>query len=306
MKAKDLSSLYWFCQSVEYGGVAAASLNTRVSAPTLSRAVSQLEDKLGEKLVHRNAKQFQLTAAGDEYYQRFAPLFQQLNEQWTQLANLQPTLTGDIRVSCPEPFADSFLQQAAIEFMALHPGVNIHIEFSSDTESFIDDQIDLAVSTNPPKAPHLVQRRLFKMELSLAASPAYLSQRGYPTAIEDLLEHNLLAGNTIPFWEFKQGSKVVRIPVKAKYSIDSLRLIIQAACAGAGICLIPNTILVPFLERGKLKVLLPDVECPTGITYLVWADRKLVSARVTAFREMIINRMSQPLAFLASISNPAI
>ena len=48
MKAKEMSSLYWFCQSVEYGGFAAASLQTRVSAPTLSRAVSQLEDRLGE------------------------------------------------------------------------------------------------------------------------------------------------------------------------------------------------------------------------------------------------------------------
>ncbi len=63
MKAKDISNLYLFCQSVECGGFAAASLKTHVSAPTLSRAVASLEDKLGEKLVHRNAKQFQLTTA---------------------------------------------------------------------------------------------------------------------------------------------------------------------------------------------------------------------------------------------------
>lgn len=303
MKAKDMTNLYWFCQSVEYGSFAVTSLHTNISAPTLSRAVSQLEAQLGEKLLHRNAKQFQLTTAGDEYYQRFAPIFQQWNEQWQQLSNRQPTLTGDIRVTCPETFADSFLQQVAIEFMDIHPGVNIHIGFSSDTESFFDDQIDLAISTNPPKAPHLVQRRLFDMELSLAASPAYLSKHSRPAGIEDLLAHDLLAGNTIPYWEFKQDSKLVRIPLKPKYSIDSLRLIIQAACAGVGICLIPNIILAPLVNSDRLEVLLPHVACPTGVAYVVWADRKLVSARVNAFRAMIIDRMSQPSEFLSSISN---
>ncbi len=302
MKAKDMTNLYWFCQSVEYGSFAVTSLHTKVSAPTLSRAVAHLEEQLGEKLLHRHAKQFQLTTAGNEYYQRYAPIFKQLHEQWQQLSNRQPTLTGDIRVSCPETFADSFLQQAAIEFMAIHPEVNIHIDFSSDTESFFDDQIDLSISTNPPKAPHLVQRRLFDMTLTLVASPSYLAKHRSPTCVEDLLQHDLLAGNTIPYWEFKQANKPLRIPLKPKYSIDSLRLIIQATCAGVGICMIPSIIVTPLVENGRLEILLPQVECPTGIAYIVWADRKLLSARVQAFRDMIIERMKQPANFLSTIS----
>jgi len=53
------------------GGFTVASLRNKVSAPTLSRAVAPLEDDLGEKLLHRNAKLFHLTNAGEEYYQRF-------------------------------------------------------------------------------------------------------------------------------------------------------------------------------------------------------------------------------------------
>ena len=302
MKAKEMTDLYWFCQSVEYGGFAQASAHNRVSAPTLSRAVAHLEGRLGEKLLHRSAKQFQLTVAGEEYYKRFAPVFSALQEQWGLLTNLQPELTGDIRVSCPEPFADSFLQQLAVEFMAEHPGVNIHIEFSSDTESFVDDRIDLAVSTNPPKAPNLMQRRLFDLKLALAASPTYLADKGQPERLEDLHQHQLLAGNTIPFWEFRQAGESVRIPLKPKYSVDSLRLVIKAACAGAGICLIPEAILGSMILRKELEVVLPDVEIPLGKVYLVWADRKLVSTRVTAFRTLIIERLQGPLGFLSSIT----
>ncbi|MGQ7276327.1 LysR family transcriptional regulator [Marinobacter sp. V034] len=302
MKAKEMSSVYWFCQSAEWGGFAPASIQTRVSAPTLSRAVAQLEDRLGEKLVHRNAKQFQLTAAGEDYYRRFAPIFQQLDEEWEQLSSLQSELTGDIRVSCPEPFADSFLQQAAFDFMKDHPAVNIHIDFSSDTNTFFDDQIDLAISTNPPQAPHLVQRRLFDMELGLAASPGYLSEYGWPSDTSDLLSHRLLAGNKIPFWEFRESGQIVRIPIKPRYSIDSLRLIINAACKGLGLCLIPKVLLAQLAERDRLTEVLPAVGCPTGIVYMVWADRKLVSARVAAFRDLITERMAQPWEFLSSVS----
>jgi len=302
MNAKNLANLYWFCQSVEHGGFAAASQHSQVSAPTLSRAVIQLESEICEKLLHRNAKHFQLTATGEDYYKRFSPLFHQIREQWQSQSNRQPSLSGDIRISCPEPFADSFLQQAAVDFMNEHPQVNIHIKFSSDTQRFFDHQIDLAVATNPPRMANLVQRRLFKLDLALVASPEYISKYGHPTQIDDLTSHHLLAGNTVPHWEFKYKNRVHRIPLKPRYSIDSLRLIIEAACAGVGIALISKVTVDSHLQNGKLELLLPDVESASGAVYLVWSDRKLVSTRVAAFRNMIINRLDKTPEFLSELS----
>jgi len=303
MKAKDISNLYLFCQSVECGGFAAASLKTHVSAPTLSRAVASLEDKLGEKLVHRNAKQFQLTTAGDEYYQRFAILFSQLNDEWTQLSNSQPILTGEIRVSCPEPFADNFLQKMAIKFMEQHPEVSVSINFSAGTERFFDEQIDLAIVTSPPHATHLVQRQLFESPLLMAASPIYLEKHGQPLTAEDLVSHQLLSGNNLPYWELKENGKAVRIPYQPRYAVSSLRLNIDATLSGAGICMMPKAAFDKRAETGDLVEVLPEVKCPTGKAYLVWADRKLIAARVVAFRDMIFEQFGQSSEFLASIDS---
>ncbi len=302
MKAKDISNLYLFCQSVECGGFAAASLQTHVSAPTLSRAVASLEEQLGEKLVHRNAKQFQLTTAGDEYYQRFASLFSQLSDQWTQLSNSQPVLTGEIRVSCPEPFADNFLQKLAIEFMEQHPQVSITIQFSSGTERFFEEQIDLALVTRPPHATHLVQRQLFESPLLLAAAPSYLEKHGRPASAEELVSHRLLSGNNLPYWELRENGQTIRVPYQPRYAVNSLRLNIDATVAGAGICLMPRPVFERIAASGGLVQVLPDVECPTGKAYLVWADRKLLASRVVAFRDMIFNRFGQTAEFLASIN----
>lgn len=293
ISTKNMANLYWFCLSVECGGFAAASVKANTSAPTVSRSVANLEAYLNEKLLHRDSKNFQLTNAGEEIYHKFSPLFIGLEQQWQNLSNAQDELTGDIHVSCPEPFADFFLQALALEFMALNPKVNIHVHFASDAETFISEQIDLAIVTMPATAPHLVQRQLFETELALAASEKYLAQREAPTNARALLEHNLLAGNNFPNWCLKENSETIKIPVKPKYSINSLRLNIQAAIGGAGICLMPKEALTHLSSRHKLMPVLPDVECPKGLAYLVWTDRKMISSRVVAFRDLIFDRMNR-------------
>tara|TARA_R110002060_G_scaffold78357_1_gene91405 strand:+ start:1111 stop:2109 length:999 start_codon:yes stop_codon:yes gene_type:complete len=291
ISTKHMANLYWFCLSVESGSFSAASIKAKTSAPTVSRAVAHLEAQLNEKLLHRDAKNFQLTNAGEEVYKKFSQLFSALDEQWVSLSNSQGELTGDIHISCPEPFADFFLQTLAIEFMRLHPRVNIHIHFASDAENFIDDQIDLAITTMPATAPHLVQKHLFESELALAASPDYLLDFSAPTNAKELVSHQLLAGNNFPSWPLKENGVLVNVPIKPKYSINSLRLNIQAAIAGAGICLMPKIALTQFCENNKLVAVLPEVECPKGMAYIVWTDRKMISSRVIAFRDLILECM---------------
>ena len=94
----------------------------------------------------------------------------------------------------------------------------------------------------------------------------------------------------------------MRIPINAKYAINSLRLTVQAACAGTGICLVPKATLLPFVDSGQLEILLADAKPTAGDAYMVWADRKLVSARVNAFREMILERIETPSGFIRAIT----
>lgn len=291
ISTKNMTNLYWFCLSVECGGFAAASVKANTSAPTVSRSVANLEKHLNEKLLHRDSKNFQLTNAGEEIYNKFSSLFNGLEQQWQSLSNAQGELTGDIHISCPEPFADFFLQALALEFMAEHPKVNIHVHFASDADTFISEQIDLAIVTVPATASHLVQRQLFETELALAASKTYLMNRGTPEVARDLLKHSVLAGNNFPYWLLKENSETIKIPIKPKYSVNSLRLNIEAAIEGAGICLMPKIVLEHLTLQNKLVSVLPQVECPKGTAYLVWTDRKMIASRVVAFRDLVFNRM---------------
>jgi hypothetical protein len=54
----------------------------------------------------------------------------------------------------------------------------------------------------------------------------------------------------------------------------------------------PDVTLNKLTQLNKLTLLLPNVECPTGKAYIVWTDRKMISSRVIAFRDLILERMN--------------
>lgn len=274
---------------------------SKISAPSFSRAVASLESALGEKLIHRNAKHFALTTEGQRCYQQFAPRFATLNDQWTDIANLQQELTGLIKISCPEPFANKFLNPIAIEFMRLHPKVKIHIEFAISANHFFTEQLDLAICTTLPDIPQLLQRKLFSMPFVLVASPDYLNSHGRPHSVDELMQHHLLASSSTPNWQFHFEGQTINMPFSPRFLINSPAAIIQAATAGLGICLVPHTIVEHKIARKQLEIVLPSVQAKQGNVYMVWASQQLLAKRVVALKEMILSRLNQD-SLLTAIS----
>ena len=137
MKNKNLSNLYWFCQVVKHGGFTPAARRLAVSTPTLSRAVANLERQVGEKLLHRNAKQFQLTVAGETYYATLNEHFEKLDEQVLHLNNRQLELSGDLRLMVPHDLVKAFVHDWTLEFLELYPKLRVHLVTGVDDSQFI-------------------------------------------------------------------------------------------------------------------------------------------------------------------------
>ena len=61
-----------FVQLVRAGSLAALAEQQGIPAATVSRRLKKLEQALGVTLVYRSARRFQLSSAGEAYYQAFA------------------------------------------------------------------------------------------------------------------------------------------------------------------------------------------------------------------------------------------
>lgn len=64
---EDLNTLYYFTQVVEHHGFAAAGRALDMPKSKLSRRISELEDRLGVRLLHRTSRHCSLTEIGQAY-----------------------------------------------------------------------------------------------------------------------------------------------------------------------------------------------------------------------------------------------
>jgi len=262
-----------------------------VSAPTLSRNLVQLEERVGQKLLHRSAKRFQLTTAGERYFNALSSGFSHLQEQISLLSDDGETLQGSIRLSCPESMAIDYLHGWVVEFLAMHPGVDINLRFAINDQQFIDDQLDLSVVVVPPTQTGLVQKKVFDTEMWVAASPQYLAQFGAPSMPQDLPSFDLLTSDPMKVWAFKTPLGRYELTPTPRYVISSIRGVVDAAIKGLGIVYGPRFYLHAPVRDGALVRVLSDFETEMRHVFLVYADKRLMPTRVRVFKEFLLEKM---------------
>lgn len=291
MKSLDLNALSWFCEMVEAGSLTAAAKKLDVSAPTLSRNLSQMEDRVGQQLLFRNAKRFQLTTAGERYYNALSAGFSHLHEQISLLSDDGERLRGSIRVSCPESMAIDYLHGWVVDFLKLHPEVDINLKFAINDQQFIDDQLDLSLVVLPPTQPGLIQKKIFDTEMWVAASPDYLRQRGAPKCPQELTQYDLLTSDPMKSWAFKTPEGRYELTPTPRYVISSIRGVVDAAIKGLGIVYGPRFYMRQPVDDGRLVRVLPKFETEMRHVYMVYADKRLMPTRVRAFKEFLLERL---------------
>lgn len=292
MKSLDLNALHHFCEIVREGSLTKAAQKLNVSTPTLSRHLAQLEEQVGHKLVHRHAKQFKLTIEGERYYNSLSDDLEQIHAQLLALNDRADVLSGSIRISCPESMAINYLHGWVMEFLALHPQVNIQVSFALSDQHFVEDQLDLALVVLPPTQPSLVQRKLLDTKMCVAAAPSYIAANGKPNVPQDLSRFDLLTSDPQKGWGFLVAGERYEIFPTPRYSVNSISTVVQAAISGLGIMYGPLFYMRQPISDGRLVQLLPEFETEMRHIFMVYADRRLMPTRVRVLRSFLERKMT--------------
>ncbi|MHC2354453.1 DNA-binding transcriptional LysR family regulator [Sinorhizobium meliloti] len=97
----DLSDIRVFLAVAQQRSFTAAARQLSMTPPTLTRAVSALEQSLGVQLLLRTTRQVSLTSAGAVYAARVEPLIRQFDQVRDDLREEQGDVAGLIRINAP-------------------------------------------------------------------------------------------------------------------------------------------------------------------------------------------------------------
>lgn len=286
---KELDGLAEFCAVIDQGGFTRAAEALGVSPSFVSRRVSDLEARLGVRLLHRTTRQVNLTDIGAQYHERATAVLDDIRDMEADLAERQNRVVGRIRVSAGGLFGEIHVAEALAAFAELHPEVEIDLDISARRIDLIREGFDLAIRHGMPDDPDLVVRSIGMRRMIVCAAPSYLEAKGKPAAPSDLAQHTCLSSSRD--WPFVHGDRPITIRIESRWTSNNGVALVRAARQGLGITRVAETYLARDVQMGRLVPLLQDWEVEPQPTVLVYPSRDRMPHRLRTLIAYLVKRL---------------
>lgn len=279
-----------FIEIVDSGSFSRAAENLQIHRPAVTRAVQQLEQESGVRLLQRTTRRIYLTPEGEAFYQRSKPLLSQADDLLASFAPDRP-LTGQLRVDMPIAFARLVVVPKLADFYAAHPELEIVLSSSDVRRDILRDGLDCVLRVGELDDGDYVARTLGNVRRLTCASPAYLARFGTPQTLDDLQHHQAVnwfvsTNREVIPWHFVTEKGVEELTLPGKLILDNSEVYISAGLAGLGLLQGIDLFLQPYIDKGQLVEVLPNYPCPSRKISLIYPHRHL-SHKVRVFAQWL-------------------
>lgn len=291
-----LDAMNAFAKVVAAGSYAEAARRLGLTRSAVSKAVMELEQILGARLLDRTTRRVTPTEAGLAYYERCVSIVAEVEETEIQISRLHDEPRGVLKVNAPMSFGTLHLGSVVAAFMARYPELKIELILNDRFIDPLEEGVDVTVRIGALADSSLIARRLAPARRVVVAAPDYLARHGAPQAPADLGNHRCLNYGHMAAthrWHLVHGTDVITVPVTATLCSNNGEVLLAAARAGNGIALLPTFIAGPDLEAGRLAVLLPDTP-PTDLAiFALYAPNRYLAAKTRLFIDFLVERFGE-------------
>lgn len=287
MRTTDLSELAAFDAVARHRSFRRASEERGVTASAISHAVSNLEARIGIRLLNRTTRSVSLTDAGAMLLSQLSPAFGDIGSALDALNQFRDTPFGKVRINAPNSIAPFVLGPIIGPLIAANPNLELEIVATDRLVDIVAEGFDAGIRLGESLRDGMTAVRIKpRLKFAVVGSPDYFAKRSMPKTPADLSDH-ICVRNMYPSgvgypWSFGRNGEEIDIEVKGPVALHDHELMIETALAGVALAYVWEDRARPFVESGRLVPCLGSWIVPEDWLYLYYPTRRYISAGLRA------------------------
>jgi DNA-binding transcriptional LysR family regulator len=287
---RDLNDLQFFAAVVRHRSFSKAARTLGVPKSRVSRRVAVLEGRLGVRLLDRSTRSLHVTEVGEQIYERARAAIEEADAVEDVALRMRAEPRGLVRISCPHGLRE-FISHPLPAFLAANPLLRFQVIMTNRRVDLIEEGIDVAIRIREQLDTDgdVQVRKVGASRRILVGAPQLLADADPPGKPGDLLRFPLLHQQEqtgAGAWTLVNPSgQKETIEFQPKLATGDFALLVGAACAGAGIALVPRANCAAELASGQLVRVLAPWGARDGIVHLVFTSRRGMLPSVRAVVE---------------------
>ena len=281
-------------RAADSGSLSAAARALGKSLPAVSRTVTQLEERLGARLLNRSTRKLTLTEAGAAFYDSAKRILAEIDEAELAIGGGAAAPRGTLTVTAPLLFGRLHVAPVVAEWLKRYPEVAAQLMLTDRNVNLVEEGIDVAVRIGQLDDSSLVARRLGEVARVVCASPSYLRRHGVPRTPDDLRDRECLRFTGLTpgrEWTFVHESRELRVPIASRFACNVVEPAIDVARNGGGVLMALSYQVAGDIAAGRLVRLLRPFEPPPLPLNALFLSPRLMAARVRVFLDLLAQRM---------------
>ncbi|MEX8191590.1 LysR family transcriptional regulator [Comamonas guangdongensis] len=288
----SFSGLESFVRAADLLSFAEAGRALGISASAVGKNVARLEQQLGLRLFQRTTRQVRLTQEGALFHERCRRILDELHDARAAMQAAAEAPRGRLRMSLPT-IGYRFLLPVLPEFQTRYPEVELDLDFNDHLVDVVEAGLDVVIRSGDLADSRLVARRLGPFRFILAASPAYLAERGVPHTPAELARHTSLRYRFLSSGKLEEWVLPGLPAMPIALVCNNMEAMLGAAVAGMGLAYMPDFLARDALARGELQQVLAQQLTHTGQFSALWPSSRQLSPKVRAFVDFASARLFQ-------------
>lgn len=294
-----LQTIEVFVAVAEAESFARGARQIGLSAPSVTRGINALEERLGVRLFTRTTRRVRLTDIGATYLEDARYVLSQLQSADDVAMGAASNPVGRLRITCSHEFGRIYVTPILTDYLDAYSNVSADALMVDRIVNLIEEGFDIAVRIGPLPSSGLSAIKVGQVRRVVCGAPSYFDTYGIPQSPAELKFHRIVSASPVsplPEWRFGLNQDEI-VRVNPRLVVSSVASGIAIAQRGWGLCRVLSYQIGPDLESGNLKAVLEEFEPEPLPIHLVHVEGRRAAAKVRSFLDFAKERLQANALF---------